>query len=92
MAQLAELARAAPHTTPRHTPHRYAEDPQLGWRWPNTAELKRYCSGMGFMMTQDVVQYIADNAGALRSPEMPPVGGPSQGHYHTTALSTPALS
>jgi hypothetical protein len=39
-----------------------AEDPQLGWSFSHGVSIKRYCSGMGFIMTHDVVQFVADNA------------------------------
>lgn len=42
--------------------HSCCRDQQLGWSFTHGVSIKRYCSGMGFIMTHDVTKYIADNA------------------------------
>jgi hypothetical protein len=41
------------------------EDPQLGWSFSHGVSIKRYCSGMGFILTFDVAKYVADNSANL---------------------------
>ena len=46
-------------------PLSFTEDPQLGWSFSHGVSIKRYCSGMGFILTYDVTKYVADNAANL---------------------------